>query len=308
MSILKRSVGFGGDNDPVDVCTVQYLLNCVPSANGGPAQELPVDGARHGGGFTRMVDAIRRFQARIFQGWSDGRVDPNGQTLMHLRRWNPADPSYASYVKQGGATPGIKGEDQALKTIKGEGSAAQKVAMAVAGAALKAAQGMVKQGPNYKESPYQKGAGGGQAKGMDFEGIKGAGYGGGYGGGQAKGAGYSSGQTKGAGYGGGSGGAGQAKGAGYGGGAGQAKGGGYGGGYGGGQAKGGDGGGIVKGSDGMKGGGSGFPGGPEKGGGSQGGFTDPFNMKGGGGGVNPSPFPGQGGQNIKGGPGLPNLN
>ncbi len=291
MSTIKKSVGFGGDNDPVDVCTVQYLLNCVPSSNGGPTQELPVDGARHGSGFTRMVDAIRRFQARIFQGWSDGRVDPNGQTLMHLRRWNPADPSYGSYVKQGGASRGIKGEDQSLKTIKGEGSAAQKVAMNESDAALKAAQGMVKYGPNYKESPYQKGAGGAQAKGMDFEGIKGggatksAGYGGGFGGPQ----------TKGGGFGGGA----QSKGGGFGGG--QTKGGGFGGG----QAKGGDaGGGMVKGGEGMKG----FPSGNEKGGGSQGGFTDPFNMKGGGGGVNPSPFPGQGGQNIKGDPGLPNLN
>lgn len=119
MATIKNPVGFGGVNDSVDVCTVQYLLNCVPAANGGPPVELPVDGAKHGPGFTKLVDAIRRFQARIFQGWSDGRVDPQGQTLMHLRRWNPADPIFGGYIKQGSAsTP--SGEDPAFKTIKGQ--------------------------------------------------------------------------------------------------------------------------------------------------------------------------------------------
>ncbi len=43
---LSNAVGRGGRNfPPVDVMTVQYLLNCVPAGRGGPAAELAVDGA-----------------------------------------------------------------------------------------------------------------------------------------------------------------------------------------------------------------------------------------------------------------------
>lgn len=164
MASISKSVGFGGANDARDVCTVQYLLNCVPASNGGPVEELPVDGVRHGPGFVMLVDAIRRFQSRTFQGWCDGRVDPGGPTLMHLNRWNPADASYGAYVKQGAAVNAAyqKGEDQSIKAIKQSGDPHQKE---LAAAVLKTIQDTIK-GFGIKES------GGPEGKGMS--GIGGA--------------------------------------------------------------------------------------------------------------------------------------
>jgi hypothetical protein len=191
MATIGKSVGFGGINDPVDVCTVQYLLNCVPASNGGPTEELPVDGARSGPSFTRTLEAIRRFQSRIFQGWSDGLVEPHGQTLMHLNRWNPADPSYQGCVKQPSPsashyTKGVKGEDQSFKFIKGE-STAYKERSAASDAALKAVQSAVKYQGFKGAQGLKKWSGasgeavgvkfanfkGGQGSAMDFEGVKG---------------------------------------------------------------------------------------------------------------------------------------
>ncbi len=265
--MIKKSVGFGGDNDPLDICTIQYLLNCVPVVNGGPSEELPVDGARHGAGFTKLVDAIRRFQARIFQGWSDGRVDPGGQTLMHLRRWNPADPSYGAYVKQGAT--GIKGEDQSLKTIKGSGSSAQKGMAAASDAALKAVQSSVKFGGSPdKHYPHKDWTTGSKDAGFvkySPGGMKEAGAQKVHGGIKGewvlvKGSGASGGMTKGfegiKGYKGGL------------------------------PASSGDEAGTLKGMPSQKGA-AGFPGSGVKGESIKGGFTDPFNMKGGGGGVGP---------------------
>lgn len=257
--MIKKSVGFGGDNDPIDICTVQYLLNCVPVVNGGPSSELPVDGARHGAGFTKMVDAIRRFQSRIFQGWSDGRIDPGGQTLMHLRRWNPADPSYGAYVKQGaaGGSSGVKGEDQSLKTIKGSGSSAQKGMAAASDAALKAMQSAVKSGSPDKQNSFKEWTKGSKDAGAQkvYGGIKGESA-------AAKGSGASGGMVKGF-----EGNKGFKSGP---------------------AASSGDEAGTLKGMPTQKGA-SGFPSGGIQGSPIKGGFTDPFNMKGGGGGVGPGP-------------------
>lgn len=327
--MIKKSVGFGGENDPMDVCTIQYLLNCVPTVNGGPTEELPVDGARHGGGFTKMVIAIRRFQARVFQGWSDGRVDPGGQTLQHLRRWNPADPSYGGFVKQGATNVKLSGEgkgggygeDQSVKLIKGTPDAMQKGIAAVADATLKAVQAAVKYGPGMDKASGDPHAGsigklsGAMQKvvdstlktagGMKDSGIKGgSGVGGGISGAiktAADMATKAAGGIKGS----------QAKGGASGGSGGGISGavksaadmalkaaGGIKGGQ---PVKGSTGGGLggaikgaveaaLKGMGGIKGEGM-------KGDGVKGGFTDPFNMKGGGGGVSPGPG------NIKGNPG-----
>lgn len=82
---IAASVGTGGTNRSADVATVQFLLNCVPSTRGGPVQELKIDGKI--GGLT--IEAIRSFQRKRFNGFADGRVDPNGQTLMHLWSFDP---------------------------------------------------------------------------------------------------------------------------------------------------------------------------------------------------------------------------
>jgi hypothetical protein len=82
---ITGSVGRGGRNYPhSDVMTVQYLLNCVPAAQGGPAKELVVDGAAG----PRTIAAIEGFQRRL-GGFADGRVDPGGATLRALQARDP---------------------------------------------------------------------------------------------------------------------------------------------------------------------------------------------------------------------------
>jgi peptidoglycan hydrolase-like protein with peptidoglycan-binding domain len=84
---ILASVGDGGANRPVDVMTVQYLLNCVPAEQGGPSEELPVDGVAG----AKTVEAIRRFQAAQFGG-GDGRIDSEatgGRTMPLLQRFDP---------------------------------------------------------------------------------------------------------------------------------------------------------------------------------------------------------------------------
>ena len=84
---IMTSVGLGGMNNPMDVATVQYLLNCVPISHGGPIRELKIDGIV--GVFT--IQAINRFQNSHF-GWSDGRVDTEqsgGVTIVELKEYDP---------------------------------------------------------------------------------------------------------------------------------------------------------------------------------------------------------------------------
>ena len=78
---ISGSVGRGGRNfPPVDVMTIQYLLNCVPAMAGGPSPELAVDGAAG----PRTIAAIEKFQ-RANGCACDGRVDAGGTTLRVLQ-------------------------------------------------------------------------------------------------------------------------------------------------------------------------------------------------------------------------------
>jgi peptidoglycan hydrolase-like protein with peptidoglycan-binding domain len=84
---ILTSVGSRGANQEADVMTVQYLLNCVPAVQGGPPEELAVDGKVG----PKTIAAIRRFQAAQF-GWGDGRVDSEkagGRTLPLLQQFDP---------------------------------------------------------------------------------------------------------------------------------------------------------------------------------------------------------------------------
>jgi peptidoglycan hydrolase-like protein with peptidoglycan-binding domain len=77
--VITASVGTGGTNRPHDVRTIQSALNDVPIEDGGADPLLQVDGIA--GPLTRA--AITNFQGshtRVF----DGRVDPNGPTLLAL--------------------------------------------------------------------------------------------------------------------------------------------------------------------------------------------------------------------------------
>lgn len=81
---IKASVGTGGANRPADVFTIQYLLNLVPKARGGPSPELAVDAIC--GPLTRA--AILQFQ-RASGAPCDGRVDPGGPTFGKLLAYDP---------------------------------------------------------------------------------------------------------------------------------------------------------------------------------------------------------------------------
>ena len=74
-----------------DTTTVQVLLNQAPASEGGAAPALAVDGKC--GPLT--IAAIRKFQLKRF-GWggADGRVDPDGPTLVALNTFDkvPVEP------------------------------------------------------------------------------------------------------------------------------------------------------------------------------------------------------------------------
>jgi hypothetical protein len=78
---LSASVGAGGVNRPADVSAVQFRLNCVSAADGGPTQPLDVDGAC--GSLTKA--AVLRFQRR-YPGelLADGRIDVRKKTWKKL--------------------------------------------------------------------------------------------------------------------------------------------------------------------------------------------------------------------------------
>jgi peptidoglycan hydrolase-like protein with peptidoglycan-binding domain len=113
---ITGSVGRGGKNYPAsDVMTVQYLLNCVPATQGGPAKELAVDGAAG----PKTIAAIEGFQRKL-GGFADGRVDPGGATLRALQARDPnPNQSLSSDAAKGGvgakAKSGHSGTDPFAK-------------------------------------------------------------------------------------------------------------------------------------------------------------------------------------------------
>ncbi|MDP3196341.1 peptidoglycan-binding protein [Tabrizicola sp.] len=78
-SVLRGSVGFGGQNQRADVQLVQTLLNAVPAARGGAFPALATDGLC--GPMT--AGAIRRFQSAN-QCLADSRIDVAGKTERTL--------------------------------------------------------------------------------------------------------------------------------------------------------------------------------------------------------------------------------
>lgn len=98
---LQASVGKGGANNASDVTLVQTLLNKVKA-------DLTVDG-QYGG---NTQSAIDRFQKSIFNGWSDGRIEPGGKTWASLQ------------AGKGSAAPGSQPTNEPVPvtgTISGSG-------------------------------------------------------------------------------------------------------------------------------------------------------------------------------------------
>ena len=80
---LSGSVGQGGTNKAADVLLIQSLLNQKAGAG------LQEDGKIG----PNTIGAISRFQQSIFNGWSDGRVDPGGNTFRQLSGGGSSAPS-----------------------------------------------------------------------------------------------------------------------------------------------------------------------------------------------------------------------
>ena len=99
MQNIKASVGLGGRNFFDDARVVQTLLNRVIAELMLPW--LLVDGIVG----PKTIGAIRAFQQRRF-GKSDGRVDPNGPTIMALNQTEP--PAAARRVRCGAGELGGK--------------------------------------------------------------------------------------------------------------------------------------------------------------------------------------------------------
>ena len=81
---IHGSVGKGGANRPADVVIIQYLLNCVPANQGGPREELAMDGICG----PKTNEAIHSFQKKI-AGSGLGWLDMSGPTLAALSSFDP---------------------------------------------------------------------------------------------------------------------------------------------------------------------------------------------------------------------------
>jgi hypothetical protein len=81
---IDRAVGLGEPNLPDDVRVIQYLLNCVPAADGGPQKELVVNGRAD----TATLEAIRRFQWTSVK-IAGARIAPRSPLLLDLHRYDP---------------------------------------------------------------------------------------------------------------------------------------------------------------------------------------------------------------------------
>jgi hypothetical protein len=86
MSALNASVGQASPNRREDVITVQTLLNShMPLLT--PLQVLRIDGVCG----PKTINAIKEYQRRVLHlSNPDGRVDPNGPTLLSLTQKAPA--------------------------------------------------------------------------------------------------------------------------------------------------------------------------------------------------------------------------
>ena len=85
---ISASVGHQGINFVNDTLTVQFLLNCVSESEGGPLEELVLDGLIG----PKTIGAIIRFQQAQL-GFADGRVDPEhlgGKTIVELNKFDPS--------------------------------------------------------------------------------------------------------------------------------------------------------------------------------------------------------------------------
>ncbi|MDM0113018.1 peptidoglycan-binding domain-containing protein [Variovorax sp. J22R133] len=99
---ILASVGLGGANRNDDVVTIQSMLNCVPTGNGGPIPALDTDGKCG----PKTVGAIRNFQNRQFNS-ADGRVDVGQRTIERLQTFDTGGGQGATPVPGGVPSPQV---------------------------------------------------------------------------------------------------------------------------------------------------------------------------------------------------------
>ena len=85
---ISASVGLSSYNLTEDVATVAFLLNKVPSAQGGPTTALKSDGSVSKEDIAALTAAILQFQQAQKGLSQDGRVDPGEATLVRLNSFD----------------------------------------------------------------------------------------------------------------------------------------------------------------------------------------------------------------------------
>ena len=96
-SVIQKSVGEGGVNQPQDVGVVQLLLNLTSERQGVPKKRVTVDGKVG----PATIAAIREYQTKFCKE-VDGRVDPGQETITRLNKTTPVHPSNngVSYLRR----------------------------------------------------------------------------------------------------------------------------------------------------------------------------------------------------------------
>ncbi len=80
---IKQSVGTGGANQKIDVKIIQAALNLSRSSAFQLTEKLSIDGSIG----KKTVSAIEHYQASVVKMHRpDGRIDPHGNTLRHLKK------------------------------------------------------------------------------------------------------------------------------------------------------------------------------------------------------------------------------
>lgn len=102
VSGISASVGRGGTNNEADVRVVQKLLRITVDGQVGP----------------KTIGAIETVQRSIFNGWSDGLVEPGGRTWRHISQGNAGEERPAP-TRNDATTPDGAGEVDASESTGG---------------------------------------------------------------------------------------------------------------------------------------------------------------------------------------------
>lgn len=97
--VIGGSVGKSGANRQADVVVIKYLLNCVVVKNGGPPEELALDGLCS----PKTERAILRFPKAI--GVEGGKVNVGGMTFWAFSQYDPYPNQKLNLWQSGGHAP-----------------------------------------------------------------------------------------------------------------------------------------------------------------------------------------------------------